>query len=319
MMHLLECSGLEYEKLVQKPLSVFDTVDYAKLNRHKADEVKHLVFNDGKHRFGLIAGVKDGVLKAPFSAPFSCFSNIHCDNKMQAYLLAVEALCDYAASHTLSRVRMTFPPTLYADDHICRFHNGFYNNGFHIAGYDVNYHFDLRRFGTTYIENLDPKARQKLKAALKADLTFEKTDDVETVYRIILANRTAKNYPLWMSLENVKETLRVVEADLFLVRDARGAPIASSLVYHVAPFIRLVVYWGNEPNTDFLKPMNFLAFHIFRHYSETEARIIDIGPSSHNSIPQFGLCDFKQSIGCEVTAKITFERSFAEPKAERHP
>ena len=309
-MDIQEHSAAEYQKLVTTPYSVFDTVGFAQLNKDKVDAIKYLSFNDGKFRFGLIAGIKEGILKAPFSAPFSCFSNISHDSKMLSYSMAIEALCAYAKKQALKRVRMVLPPTLYSDDHICRLQNSLYINSFRIAGHDVNFHFDLSEFGPDYVEHLDPKARQKLKAALKADLTFEKTDDLETVYRIILANRAAKKYPLWMSLENVRDTLQVVKGDLFLVRDTQGVAVASSLIYHAAPGILLVVYWGNEPETDYLKPMNFMAYHVFKYYHGEGAKLVDIGPSSHDSIPQFGLCDFKQSIGCKVTSKITFERDF---------
>ena len=35
--------------------------------------------------------------------------------------------------------------------------------------------------------------------------------------------------------------------------------------------------------------------------------ILDIGPSTENGIPNYGLCEFKESIGCSVTMKYSFE------------
>jgi acetyltransferase-like isoleucine patch superfamily enzyme/RimJ/RimL family protein N-acetyltransferase len=52
--------------------------------------------------------------------------------------------------------------------------------------------------------------------------------------------------------------------------------------------------------------MNFLAYKIFEYYSDLNYKFIDLGPSSENSVPNIGLCDFKESIGCDVTLKKKF-------------
>ena len=69
-----------------------------------------------------------------------------------------------------------------------------------------------------------------------------------------------------------------------------------------------VIYWGNYPDTDQFKSMNFLAFKVFEYYKNSGIEIIDIGPSTEFSIPNRGLCDFKQGIGCSVTTKLSFEK-----------
>ena len=33
-----------------------------------------------------------------------------------------------------------------------------------------------------------------------------------------------------------------------------------------------------------------------------------IGPSTESSIPNYGLCEFKESIGCEINQKFTFSK-----------
>jgi len=41
-------------------------------------------------------------------------------------------------------------------------------------------------------------------------------------------------------------------------------------------------------------------------------RYIDIGPSTENSIPNYGLCEFKESIGCDISPKYTFYKYLKE-------
>ena len=52
--------------------------------------------------------------------------------------------------------------------------------------------------------------------------------------------------------------------------------------------------------------MNFLSFNVFQYYKNQGIAIIDIGPSTENSIPNHGLCEFKESIGCDISIKTEF-------------
>ena len=52
--------------------------------------------------------------------------------------------------------------------------------------------------------------------------------------------------------------------------------------------------------------MNFLAYHVFNFYKKNGIKVIDIGPSTENSIPNHGLCEFKESIGCDISPKHSF-------------
>ena len=46
--------------------------------------------------------------------------------------------------------------------------------------------------------------------------------------------------------------------------------------------------------------MNFLSFHVFSYYKNKGIRVIDIGHSTVDSVPNHGLCEFKESIGCSI-------------------
>lgn len=306
-MNVIEVTSHEYKHTVINPFSVFDSVAFCQLNASKVDSVKHLIFNDGKNRFGMIAGIKDGVLKAPFSAPYACFSEISQNNKISAYASLASTLLSYGKNLGLRCIRVTFPPSVYDESHIAKLYNSFYNADFRISGCDLNFQYNLTAFGDDYEMSIDPKARQKLRAAIRSNLTFQKTDDVRKAYDVIRANREAKNYPLWMSYDNVLETTQVIKTDFFITLSPAQETIAAAMVYEVAPDKVQVIYWGNAPSSDDLRPMNFMAYHVFAHYKQCGKEFIDIGPSTEFSVPNFGLCDFKQAIGCQTSSKISFE------------
>jgi hypothetical protein len=67
-----------------------------------------------------------------------------------------------------------------------------------------------------------------------------------------------------------------------------------------------VIYWGDINGYSELRPMNYLSYKVFEHYHNSDIRIVDIGPSSEQGVPSYGLCNFKESIGCVTTLKPTF-------------
>ena len=52
--------------------------------------------------------------------------------------------------------------------------------------------------------------------------------------------------------------------------------------------------------------MNYLSFSVFEYYKKLGIHIVDIGPSSEDSVPNHGLCEFKESIGCDIIPKFKF-------------
>ena len=60
-MKLLELDANSYLQNVSSAFSLFDTVPFAELNRHKVDRVHYLLFADERKKFALIGGEKNGV------------------------------------------------------------------------------------------------------------------------------------------------------------------------------------------------------------------------------------------------------------------
>ena len=305
-MDIIEVNNEEYQKLVKEPFCRFNKAEFYLLNEHKVDEVYYLLFNDGKNRFSFVVGVKDGFAKAPFSASFEAFSEITHNNKITHYHEAIQSLQEWLKNKHIEKIRISLPPCYYNISHITKMENALFSNGFCIENYDVNFEYYLNDFRDTYEMDIDIKARQKLRASLKHNLQFEKTDDVETMYKIIKQNREEKGYPLWMSCEDIVETSKIIPSDYFFVRDELGQPIASALIHQINDDILRVVYWGNIQSSNNLCPMNFLSYNVFKYYSATKFKIIDIGISTENSIPNYGLCDFKEGIGCKCSPKKVF-------------
>jgi hypothetical protein len=289
-------------------LSVFESVPFIETNKSRADEILYLVYKDSKLRFGAIGGVCGKELRLPFSAPYSNLSIVS-ENRIELYHQAIKELVGYVKELGLESILFTLPPMFYSRSHITKLSHALNLNTFKMKIHDLNHHFDLTGFSEdSYISSLDTKSRQKLKAGIANGLVFEETKDIDTAYEVIKINRVEKGYPLKMTLAQLKETMAQLSGYLFLVKDLEGKPVASAIVYNTSKDNCQIIYWGNVTSTDHLKPMNFLAFKVFSFFSSKKKKYIDIGPSSDQSVPNFGLCDFKESIGCQITDKFTYSK-----------
>lgn len=309
-MDIVEVSSQEYGNLFQNYTTVYNSPEFNDLNRAKVEEIKYLFFVKGKIRLGLIAGIRGQSLLSPFSAPFGGFSCVKMDISLQDLLLAATTLESYAGNLGVEEISMTLPPQFYDDSTIAKIINTLYLSKFEIANIDLNYHFDLALFDENYSNMMWRNARKNLRIALKQGMIFRECasgEERKSAYDVIQANREAKGYPLRMSYKQVVETGGVIDSHFFLA-EFKGSPVAAAIVFHVAPKIAQVIYWGDMPGNSSLKPINFLSYHLFEHFKEAGVGIVDIGPSTENSQPNFGLCEFKESIGCLISPKFSFRK-----------
>ena len=72
-----------------------------------------------------------------------------------------------------------------------------------------------------------------------------------------------------------------------------------------------MIYWGDIDGYSEERPMNLLAENVYEFYQQKGIQVLDIGPSTENGVPNYGLCDFKESIGVSVLIKVYFKKIFS--------
>lgn len=312
-MEILEFTSLDYDQMFPSRHHVFNSGKFNQLNSYKCEQVKYLVFSEaGKHRLGLICGIKNNILYSPFSAPFGGFSFNKDDLKLSYYINAVKSIEEYVLRNNYQEIIVVLPPSIYARDHISKQIHSFYYNDYKVDKLDLNFQYDLADFTNDYDKKIWHNARKNLHIAQKAELKFRIcSSDYEKklAYQIIQENRSAKGYPLRMTQEQVIETSKIIDIDYFLV-NKNEMPIAAAIVFHVNEEAVQVVYWGDKPGFSDYKPMNYLSYCVFEFYKQNNFKFIDIGPATENSVPNYGLCEFKESIGCSLLPKFTFKKKF---------
>ena len=312
-MEIFEIDSKQYADIFSKPSHLFNAAAFNSVNAYKCEQVYYLIFKDTKVRLGIIFGLRTNKLISPFSAPFGGFESTSDDIRLQQIDAALEALTVWAKAKKFEGMRIVSPSFFYNENFLNKVHNCLYRNGFESNNIELNYQFPTHKFTENYQTEIWYNARKNLKRAFHAELTFEKltTENAKQAYDVIAQNREERGFPLRMTWEQVQETMTVMTADFFLVKKDETA-IGAAVVFHVADQMVQVIYWGDLPQFAEYKTMNFLSFNLFQHYKQQGVTMIDIGPSTEDSVPNYGLCEFKESIGCDISIKTEFYKKLNE-------
>ena len=277
----------------------FNSPEFAFLNAWKTETVEWLGFYDesGIARAGLICGASGNVTEAPFSAPYSFFT---LTKKLSAnrWIQLAEALTQERIDY------ITLPPLCYGEN-VQKAAAALIGTGWTVEYADTNYHIDLSRDPE---KMLSAKARGHLRKALKSGVNVEKLNaashsDVDRAYSIIKRNRDSRGFALRMSGLEVEETLRLCGGQIY-VASVGEQDIASAIIYTVAPGRAQLIYWGDTREHPEVCAMYALATEMTKGLKASGYKIVDLGPSSSHGIVAGGQCDFKESVGGEMSIKL---------------
>ena len=314
-MKVEEIGLAEYDKITNNCI-VYNTAAFNELNKYKVEQVHYLLFysSEGKKRFAFCIGEDKGRLIAPFSAPFASFVNLHSKWDIEQLNQAVVSFDEWCIQHSFKFVDFRLPPDFYDRKMINALQNAFLINGYQVKYADLNYAIDLFEAKERYVGLLTKNGKKNLRIALNSNLELKYCDnleDKEIAYKTVAINRQQKGYPLRMSWEQVRQTIEIIPNDFWLVYEGTVV-IASAVVFEVTSDIMQVIYWGDISGYSCVKPINYLAYMLVKYYCEKKKKYLDIGPSSEEGIANWGLCDFKDSIGCFVSSKFSFRKEYGK-------
>lgn len=309
-MELIVSNVNEYQKIFPTCKYSYNESWFHELNKAKVDEIKYFLFKTKKYKMGIVAGIKDNIMKFPYSAPFCIFEKKNVEISLEELEQTVKCLEKYCIENSLSRIIFRLPPSFYDETYISKIQNCLLRMEYEIVSMDLNYQFYLSK-NKDIAEQMQRNAKKNLKIALGKEYSLEYCNDnikKKKAYDIISINRKQKGYPLRMSWQQVSDTIINMKNDFWLLK-LNDEYIASAVIFKVTDEVYQVIYWGDIHGYAEDKPMNYLAYKLYGYYAKKNMKVLDIGPSTEDGIPNYGLCKFKESIGCQVSNKLTFTKS----------
>jgi len=302
----------EYKRIVTDRRNFFNEPSFTELNKNKVDEVFYLIImRENSPKFGLIAGRIGDEMRIPFSAPYSYPVVIGSSAHVEAFDEAIKALDIYCNENGIHEIRFTFPPFLYDEDTLSVWTSAMYREGYEPVSIDINYILDLVNLNRDDYEMIIPKkGRSHLRKAKTSGIEIIRCveeEDIAEAYKIIIENHNAKEYPTHMSLQQLKDTFAIVPHEVFLAR-LGGKGIASMIYYEVTKTVAECIYSGYLLEYSNSGVMNYLSWYAIKYFGDRGFTYIDRATAGKDSIPNYGLCDFKESIGGKRCLKYSFKK-----------
>lgn len=312
-MNLEIISAEEYGNICGSYQYFYNSVQFHELNKNKVSQVEYLLFGEKKKKLALAIGIENDEIRIPYSAPFGIFEQLQSHIKLEEMEEAITLLEGYGKECGICKIIFRMPPVFYDECFISKLQNVLLRKGYQIAYCDLNYQFyihDMEQYENLLLRN----ARKNLKNAMKQGFSFVHCESVEEkreAYNVIAENRKRKGYPLRMTYEQVNDTIQLTQHDFFLLKDGEIS-IAAAVIFKVNKECYQVIYWGDIDGYEARRPMNYLAYKVYEFYADIGIKVLDIGPSTEEGVPNYGLCDFKESIGCEVSIKMTYMKKICD-------
>lgn len=301
-----EIDATTYDSIFGENVTVFHTAKYHQLHVDKVEKIFYLLFEGQDFKVGLIGGVKDNTFLSPISAPCGGFGFVQSQLSIEKIHATVVSFIEFLNKEQLFKCRIVPFPAVFNQTIFTNFINAFFVNGFKIEELNINHHVNTIDLNDEFMY-LDATALKMLKQSFQHGLLWKKCLDAsekEIAYDIIKTNRSERNKPLRLSYQDLMNSCDFIENDFFIVADKDNNPLAAAIVFKIAENIVQVIYWGNISSSGKLRPMNFLAHQLFNFYKRNGISIIDIGISTEESKANFGLCRFKDGIGCKTSLKV---------------
>ena len=302
---LIEVSKEEYRKHFPTDVSPFISEAFVSLTERKQDKVIRLM-KEGETSMGLLVGLKDGVMRSPFSAPFGGF---HYTHEHMFYSLVYDFLSDlkeYVARQGLKKLSITLPPNLYQVNMNAKLVNAFIHLGFKMEVPDINNWVNLIQFNGTWKKNVvTQNCRKAMKHGLIWSVATEK-NEMEDAYTVIHRNRQEQGRKIYMNLDDILEVRKVFPVDFFMIRERNGNCIGAAVFYRGHERIVQGIFMGDDLEKRNLGTMNYMYMNIYQFYKELGFEYIDLGTSSLEGEPNTGLIRFKELHNCETSLRYTF-------------
>lgn len=309
---LVEVDIKDYRKYFPVVKNPFIKEEFIGLNSHKTDRIIRIVDDCKEPLIGLAAGIKDGILRSPFSAPFGGFhfkkENIYI-GEIDKFILM---LSEFAVSASVYRVEITIPPDIYHKSFNAKVISSLSRHEFRFNTPEITNWVCLNTFGGEYSQK---NSREYYRQAQRNNLRFDRTDDKndkEEIFNLIRYNRAKFDRPIFMTLDEILSMEKIWPVDFFKVISSDNEIVSAAIFYRSHPEISYAVFWGDNDKGRTLRAMDFLLLNLYTVYKELGFTYIDLGISSENGLPNEGLLRFKESHEAVSSLRFRFIKEFTK-------
>lgn len=220
----------------------------------------------------------------------------------------VQFVLSFCKKHNIKELQITSYPFSYAPNLSAICSQIFLQNGFCITNAELTHYLTLTK---NFEENLHLSALRRLKKCQRSNFTFElwENADLHFVYEFVASNRQRKNYPISMPFEDFQKTiLAFPNKYLVFVLKSKQEIIALTVAIIINQKILYNFYPADKKEYLSYSPMIMLMAGLYEFAKEKGFQILDLGISSEQSKPNYGLIRFKENLACQSSLKLSFRK-----------
>ena len=224
--------------------------------------------------------------------------------------LFISLLSDLLKSEGAKALRISCAPVSHDLNWFSIIFNVLKRQGFILDSHDLN--FDLVVDNRSFLERIDYSNVKRIRKSIRSEFVCEKTNHerFDEVYEVIKASRSRLGLNVSMSFAQLEKMLILFPEKIHLFsvyRDStRSSMVASAVCMALTDSIMYVFYWGDIDGVSTYSPIALLASTIYEYCQENKIGLLDVGTSTVNSEPNYGLMQFKHNLGFSESLKANF-------------
>ena len=187
--------------------------------------------------------------------------------------------------------------------------NALHRAGFMVEHVDLNY--ERRTLNIEFTEGLSDGARKKLAKCNRAgfDSALLNRSEWAKAYNLIAANRERAGRRLSLPFERIVDLEDALPGThMFFGTFDDKRMVAAAICLRVRPDVLYVYAWGDAEKNEYA-PTVHLCQRIYEEACFMSCRLLDVGISTENGVPNKGLIAYKESLGFLPSVKITMRRT----------
>ena len=305
----------------QSHITLFNDERYQRCNVRSGQRLFRYDHVVGDRLIGTVSGViEDGLLDCGHSAPFGGIDFVRHRESTGTILDLLRAAISRARDEGVSEIRIRARPGYFgANEAASDF--ALLSLGAFVESCEMSLGLQLWRFQTSeeYIAALNDSARNKVRQGLRTGMVLgvaETAADWVACFDLLEETKRRRGVQLKISFDYLMRLRDVFGGRIAMRRLTHHGELAgAALVYRVADDWDYIAAWGDDLRHRNSRVMNLMAYYLVCTAIAQRVKVLDIGISSVDGVPDDGLVQFKRSIGATTGMRLNFRLSVAQQGA----
>lgn len=294
--------------IVPEWCDIFNRPEFYKI--HKTDSSIYISITYKNKLVGVcnFIEIEKGLLKSPYRGTYGGLS-LNKELSFQIIYDIISQLLSYIKEKKIKSVEIVSEPFSHNLHKSSIILNLFLEKGFSILNHEINHSITID--DELLVNKMMRNNKKRFNKCVKENFQFDEVFsqfEMKNVYDLIKENRESNGHKISMSFDQIVEMHNIFPDNVYFFSvNQMNKSVAASICLKINNDVLYVFYWADKSGYESYSPVVFLASGIYDFANRNNFKILDVGTSSLNGIPNLGLITFKENLGFKISPKLTFK------------